>query len=176
MNSQPTNEEIARSCFGEVFVTKTYENVKEVLDSKDKKYLTQSTFVDEVEKIIKQKDQEIAELKAEVERFKLEIKLIKEPCCDSCIEDKSMGYGDDITNCCCRHSHNYKADEFLREENKELKAKLTHQSTLLKQAKEALIHIRNRLIGTSTTDSYGKLMKENSFKEIEQTLEALGKE
>jgi len=29
---------------------------------------------------------------------------VPEECCSSCIEDKQMGYGDDIEGCCCRHS------------------------------------------------------------------------
>lgn len=28
-----------------------------------------------------------------------------EACCTSCLEDMLMGYGDDIAQCCCRHSN-----------------------------------------------------------------------
>ncbi len=28
----------------------------------------------------------------------------KTDCCSACVEDKELGYGDDIDGCCCRHN------------------------------------------------------------------------
>ena len=30
----------------------------------------------------------------------------KRQCCNSCIQEKELGYGDDIEACCCRHNNN----------------------------------------------------------------------
>lgn len=61
-------------------------------------------------------------------------------CCDSCIDDKNEGYGDDINGCCCSHSSiiikNYKIPFWFA---KDLKS-FNHSRSLklLEEAKEMI--------------------------------------
>jgi len=38
----------------------------------------------------------------------------KGQCCSSCIDDKELGYGDDIETCCCRHDNKCNIAETIR--------------------------------------------------------------
>ncbi len=75
--------------------------------------------------------QKIKELEKEIERLKKEISMINEPCCQSCREDEEYGYSTE--NCCCRHSHNYKADKFAEEEIESLKKQLVQKDARIEE-------------------------------------------